>query len=43
MGVKQGSHFSGDMKFHIFSKLFPGKSNNIQGQFGFKTQCVLIL
>ncbi len=24
---KQGSHLSGDMKFHVFSRLFPGKSN----------------
>ncbi len=27
----QGSHFSGDMKFHVFSRLFPGKSNEIPG------------
>ncbi len=29
--VKQGSHFSGDTKFHVFSRLFPGKSNEIPG------------
>ncbi len=36
----QGSHFSGDTKFHVFSRLFPGKRNEIQGQFGFKSQCL---
>ncbi len=32
-----GSHFYGDTKFHIFSRLFPGKSNEIPGQFGFES------
>ncbi len=39
----QGSHFSCDTKFHVFSKLFPGKSNQIQGQFGFESVFVLIM
>ncbi len=37
---KQGSHFSGEMKFHVFSRLFPGKSNEITGQFDFELQCL---
>ncbi len=32
----QGSHFSCDTKFHVFSRLFSGKSNETQGQFGFE-------
>ncbi len=34
---RQGSHFSGDTKFHVFSMLFPCKSNEISGQFGFES------
>ncbi len=34
----QGSYLSGDMKFHVFSRLFPGKSNEIPGQFNFESQ-----
>ncbi len=37
---KQGSHFFGDTKFHVFSVLFPGKSNEIPGQFGSESQCL---
>ncbi len=39
----EGSHFSCDTKFHVFSRLFPGKSNEIKGQFGFKSVFVLIM
>ncbi len=39
----QGSHFSCDTKFHVFSRLFHGKGNEIQGQFGFKSVFVLIM
>ncbi len=28
--VVQGSHFSGDMKFHVFSRLFPVKAMKSQ-------------
>ncbi len=35
----QGSHFSGDMKFHVFSRLFHDKHSEISGQFGFESQC----
>ncbi len=35
----QGSHFSCDTKFHVF----PGKINEIQGQFGFESVFVLIM
>ncbi len=38
-----GSHFSGDNKFHVFSRLFPGKCNEIPGQFGFESVFVLIM
>ncbi len=33
----QGSHFSCDTKFHVFSILLSGENNEIQGQFGFKS------
>ncbi len=33
----QGSDFSCDTKFHVFSRLFQGKSNEIYGQFGFES------
>ncbi len=33
----QGSHFSGDTKFHVFSRSFPRKCNEIQDQFGFES------
>ncbi len=33
----QGSHFSGDTTFHVFSRLFLGKSNEIPGQFDFES------
>ncbi len=36
----QGSHFFGNMKFHLFSWLFPGKSNALPGQFCFESQCL---
>ncbi len=39
----QGTHFSGDTKFHVFSRLFPGKCNEIPGQFGFEAVFVLII
>ncbi len=39
----QGSHFSGDTKFHVFSRIFPGKNNEIQGQFGFESVFGLII
>ncbi len=39
-GMAQGSHFSGDMKFHVFYRLFQCKSNEIPGQFGFESQCL---
>ncbi len=39
----QGSHFSGDTKFHAFSRLFPGKCNEIPDQFGFESVFVLIM
>ncbi len=39
----QGSHFSCDTKFHVFSRLFPGKRNEIQYQFGFESVFVLIM
>ncbi len=32
----QGSHSTGDTKFHVFSRLFPGKNNENPGQFGFE-------
>ncbi len=35
----QGFHFSGDTKFHVFFRLFPGKSNKIKSQFGFDSVC----
>ncbi len=41
--IWQGSHFSCDTKFHLFSRLFTGKSNEIQGQFGFESVFVLII
>ncbi len=41
--VIQGSHFSCDTKFHVFPRLFPSKSNEIQGQFGFESVFVLIM
>ncbi len=37
----QGSHFSGDTKFHVFSRLFPGKCDEIPGQFVFESVFVL--
>ncbi len=37
------SHFSCDTKFHILSRLFPGKRNEIKGQFGFESVFVLIM
>ncbi len=33
----KGYHFSGDTKFHVFSRLFPGKTNEIQSQFSFES------
>ncbi len=33
--IAQGYHFSGDTKFHVFSRLFPSKSNEIPGQLVF--------
>ncbi len=33
----QGSHFSGDSKFHVFSRLIPGKINEILSHFGFES------
>ncbi len=39
----QSSHFSGDTKFHVFSRLFPGKCNEIPGQFGFESVFLLIM
>ncbi len=41
--LRQGFHFSCDTKFHVFSRLFPGKGNEIQGQFGFESVFVLIM
>ncbi len=37
------SHIDGDMKFHIFSKLFQGKCNEIPSQFSFESMFVLIM
>ncbi len=34
VGQIQGSIFNNDTKFHIFSRLFTGKSNEITGQSG---------
>ncbi len=34
----QGSYFSSDTKYHVFSRLFLGKSNEIPGQFDFESQ-----
>ncbi len=39
----QGSHFYCDTKFHVFSRLFPSKNNEIQGQFGMESVFVLIM
>ncbi len=39
----QGSHFFGDMKFHVFTRLFPGQSNEIQGQFGSTSQYLCLI
>ncbi len=41
--LKQGSIFSGDTKVYVFSRLFPGKSNEIPGQFDFESLFVLIM
>ncbi len=39
----QGSNLSCDTEFHVFSRLFPGKSDEIQCQFGFESVFVLIM
>ncbi len=40
----QGSHFSCDTKFHVFSKQKQwNESNEIQGQFRFESVYVLIM
>ncbi len=41
--LSQGSHFSGDMKFHVFSRLFPGNSNDIPAQFSSESVFLLIM
>ncbi len=38
--LQQDPQFSGIMKFHVFSSVFPGKSNEIPGQFGSESQCL---
>ncbi len=43
MFMWQGSHFSRDKKFHVFSRLFPDKCNEIPGQFDFEQVFVLIM
>ncbi len=35
--ILEDSHVSGDTKFQVFSRLFPGKSNEIPAQFGFES------
>ncbi len=40
---EQGSHFSGDTKSHVFSRLFAGKTNEIPGQFGFESVCTFVM
>ncbi len=39
----QGSHFPGDTKCHVFSRLFPGKINEIPGQFDIESVFVPIM
>ncbi len=41
--LTQGYHFSRYTKFHVFCRLFPGKCNEIPGQFGFESVFVLIM
>ncbi len=40
--IPQCSLFTGDIKFHIFFSLFPGKNNEIPVQFGFESQCFCV-
>ncbi len=40
---KQGSHFSSDTNFYVFSKLFPGQINEMPGQFGVEPVFLLIM
>ncbi len=41
MIFNHGSHSSGDTTFHVFSRLFAVKNNEIQGQYDFESVFVL--